>query len=692
MINRIVETAQLCFASIKPKGRKKKQTVDSALERVAHDIRVENMDPDTVLCYSDGSASPNPGPCGAGVSMFTRGPNSVFDYGASLGRGTNNFAELFGLGIIFTELIVLQVSNTHLKKAVVFCDSKLALRAASSRRKPITNCSITRALRVAFQTVSKCFSMDLQWIRGHVDYGGNERVDRISKAFASSRLNKGAFDFDGDFTCQSRRSDWLHSYPLTDVPAICFISNLLHPVDCFTHVSKRAEVDAKSNVSTSNFLHTPSTGPSNSRKRKFPQIDKFLVSNEDNGVGSSVRVDMIVDRNDVSMGSSIKALSDPSTNVINFVTQLGSGCVSYSNITSSSNFTKGGAFDSPSVGLPPVINRKPSQSVTSVTCINNLIRPCPPFVSLDSDKNIGANVTGLRKSARISQKLSISAQSVIREVPDLLPTPTFVSHHRSDCLGKRKRPVVDIIAQPTLLSPETGPAFFTSSVDNFDSQTIPKSKPSGVWKIFEGIRTVNLGKRKRASVYNFKSHTPLSPQCGPGHFLSSTVNFQPLNILECKPSGVACSSDVGLTAHWTDHDVKHDVGEMDDVGEIDYLRRTEDGDSEFKLSPTNFPNNDLSVLTDRVSKEFTPKCMNEITSTRHDGDPVHDSPAQVYLRHADGDLVANFTRSSDISTSLSVTSDRELNEPTLMRANTLTANISLIDGTNVGNGVPDDDL
>ena len=135
------------------------------------------------------------------------------------------------------------------------------------------------------------------------------------------------------------------------------------------------------------------------------------------------------------MGSSIKAPSDPSTNVINFVTQLGSGCVSYFNITSSSNFTKGGAFDSPSVGLPQVINSKPSQSVTSVTCINNLIRPCPLSVSLDSDKNIGANVTVLRKSARISQKLSISVQSVTREVPDPLPTPTFVSHHRSDCLG-----------------------------------------------------------------------------------------------------------------------------------------------------------------------------------------------------------------------------------------------------------------
>ena len=84
--------------------------------------------------------------------------------------------------------------------------------------------------------------------------------------------------------------------------------------------------------------------------------------------------------------------------------------------------------------------------------------------------------------------------------------------------------------------------------------------------------------------------------------------------------------------------------------------------------------------------------MNEITSTRHDGDPVHDSPAQDYLRRTDGDSVANLTCSSDASTNLSVTSDRELNEPTLMRANTLTTNSSLIDGSNVGNGVPDDDL
>ena len=140
-----------------PKGRKQKKPVDSVLERLAHDSRVERMNSDTVLCYLDGSASPNPGPCGAGISIFLRDPDRVVDYGASLGRGTNNFAELFGLGIIFTELIFLQASNTHLKKAVVFCDSKLALRAATSRKKTLTNCAITRALRAVLQRVSNTF-------------------------------------------------------------------------------------------------------------------------------------------------------------------------------------------------------------------------------------------------------------------------------------------------------------------------------------------------------------------------------------------------------------------------------------------------------------------------------------------------------------------------------------------------------
>ena len=48
---------------------------------------------------------------------------------------------------------------------------------------------------------------------------------------------------------------------------------------------------------------------------------------------------------------------------------------------------------------------------------------------------------------------------------DRLQSKTFGSHHRSDCLGKIKRHMVDVIALPTLLLPVTGTAIYTSSVD-----------------------------------------------------------------------------------------------------------------------------------------------------------------------------------------------------------------------------------
>ena len=65
---------------------------------------------------------------------------------------------------------------------------------------------------------------------GHVNFGGNERVDRISKSFASSQFNSLPFTFDGGFHSQSVSSEWVPSYPLTSLPAHVFLQNLLKPV------------------------------------------------------------------------------------------------------------------------------------------------------------------------------------------------------------------------------------------------------------------------------------------------------------------------------------------------------------------------------------------------------------------------------------------------------------------------------
>ena len=67
-----------------PKVTKKRKQVDVAAEGKVHNERVNDMDQSTAICSSDGSASPNPGPCGAGVSLLIKDPDFVLDYGALL--------------------------------------------------------------------------------------------------------------------------------------------------------------------------------------------------------------------------------------------------------------------------------------------------------------------------------------------------------------------------------------------------------------------------------------------------------------------------------------------------------------------------------------------------------------------------------------------------------------------------------
>lgn len=243
LINRIVESASITLSSIKPPKRKQKKKFDTVTVALEHDSLVTDAKENTAICYTDGSASPNPGPSGAGASIFLRNPDTLVDLGASLGRGTNNTAELFALGAIFVELSKICAKNHAITSAVVFSDSKLALGAAASKKTPLTNSSITRALRLAFVEVSARIDVQLHWIHGHADIGGNERVDRISKRFASVPFNDVLMAFDPSFPSQVSSSCWNWGFPLCGLTLNLFTSLLPTPavlpsqhVSCDFHI------------------------------------------------------------------------------------------------------------------------------------------------------------------------------------------------------------------------------------------------------------------------------------------------------------------------------------------------------------------------------------------------------------------------------------------------------------------------
>ena len=220
------------FRTIRTPKRQKKVFYDTDVidvETAQHNDIVLAMNRNVAICYTDGSASPNPGPSGAGACIFRNTPDVVIDIGFSLGHGTNNTAELYALGMLFVELTRLHLSNPSITLAHIFCDSKLALLAAVSKKAPLTNGALTRALRVAYAAIPASLRCELHWIRGHSSVGGNERVDRISKAFASIAFNNSYATFDVSFPAHSVTNPWIPGFPLTSLPTSVFISSLPTP-------------------------------------------------------------------------------------------------------------------------------------------------------------------------------------------------------------------------------------------------------------------------------------------------------------------------------------------------------------------------------------------------------------------------------------------------------------------------------
>jgi len=181
-----------------------------------------------VVCYTDGSASPNPGPSGAGACFFVQTPDLVADLGKSRGFSTNNAAELYALGMLALKLVDLLASHPHVKRAVVFCDSKIAIDACDrpKKSKNLANASIVRALQKTMEFARLKLGIELRWVKGHTTVGGNERADLISKRFANVAGNSDVFDFLGTFDCHFFTTPWAYGFPLAGLPLDFFTSKL----------------------------------------------------------------------------------------------------------------------------------------------------------------------------------------------------------------------------------------------------------------------------------------------------------------------------------------------------------------------------------------------------------------------------------------------------------------------------------
>jgi ribonuclease HI len=134
---------------------------------------INTLDNDTGLCYTDGSANPNPGSSGAGIFITYR--NFTYSTYTSLGAGTNNTGELYAIGMACDALTVHSEELLGAKRIIILPDSLYAIGTLSEGWKAKTNLALISAVKNKLQHLTLPFSF--LYCPGHCDIQGNEEAD-----------------------------------------------------------------------------------------------------------------------------------------------------------------------------------------------------------------------------------------------------------------------------------------------------------------------------------------------------------------------------------------------------------------------------------------------------------------------------------------------------------------------------------
>ena len=134
--------------------------------------------PDPIIVYTDGAASPNPGPCGIGVVILDRGERrEISEY---LGDGTNNIAELTA---VLRGLETIPAAE-RARPVLLHTDSEYSIGVLSLGWKPKKNVELISELR---QLISRFPRLRLIKVPAHSGVPENERCDQLAYAAVTRR-------------------------------------------------------------------------------------------------------------------------------------------------------------------------------------------------------------------------------------------------------------------------------------------------------------------------------------------------------------------------------------------------------------------------------------------------------------------------------------------------------------------------
>lgn len=128
-------------------------------------------DADTIVIYTDGACSGNPGPAGIGVLL--QRPDQTVEISEFLGSGTNNIAELTAI------LRALQLLREDEQDRLIhlYTDSGWSLGVLIGGWKAKANVELIEEIRGQMARFSR---LELLKVRGHAGHEGNEEADHLA--------------------------------------------------------------------------------------------------------------------------------------------------------------------------------------------------------------------------------------------------------------------------------------------------------------------------------------------------------------------------------------------------------------------------------------------------------------------------------------------------------------------------------
>nr|QBK87883.1 MAG: ribonuclease H [Marseillevirus LCMAC202] len=158
--------------------------------------------------YTDGSASPNPGPGGAG-SVILCNDKVIAELVHTGGNTTNNRMELYALIMTYPHLptdesVTLYTDSQYVQKGLTeWIHGWIKRNWQTSAKKPVKNKELWQQLIVLRNEYP---NVKIEWIKAHNGHKWNERADELANRGTERSKQKSAADYDirenGDSTCK----------------------------------------------------------------------------------------------------------------------------------------------------------------------------------------------------------------------------------------------------------------------------------------------------------------------------------------------------------------------------------------------------------------------------------------------------------------------------------------------------------